>query len=69
MASFADAPAGDLAVGEKIFKTKCAREFPATRRLGARGSGGGGERRASFTCLAERDARAPLSPSLPRPSS
>jgi cytochrome c len=24
MASFADAPAGDLAVGEKIFKTKCA---------------------------------------------
>jgi len=24
MATFADAPAGDLAVGEKIFKTKCA---------------------------------------------
>lgn len=30
MASFADAPAGDLAVGEKIFKTKCARESCVT---------------------------------------
>jgi hypothetical protein len=27
MASFADAPAPNLAVGEKIFKTKCAREY------------------------------------------
>jgi hypothetical protein len=24
MASFADAPAGDIAVGEKIFRTKCS---------------------------------------------
>lgn len=36
MASFADAPAGDAAVGEKIFKTKCAQVSKHKRTAGYR---------------------------------
>lgn len=34
MASFGEAPAGDLAAGEKIFKTKCAQCHTAEKGAG-----------------------------------
>lgn len=46
MASFADAPAGDVAAGEKIFKTKCAQCHVAEK-------GGGHKQVGNITNCAE----------------